>query len=380
MEHVYLDYSASTPVDKRVIESMLPYFRSKYGNASSIHKFGRDAKGAIERARSYISMLLKAAPEEVFFTSGGTESDNWAIIGYALKNSEKGKHIVTSVIEHPAVIKACKYLETVGFEVSYVDVEPDGKLDLEKIRNAVRPDTILFSFMHINNEIGNIYPLEDIGNIARENDIVFHTDAVQGFGKVALDVNRMNIDLLSLSSHKIYGPKGVGALYIRSGIELGRHIHGGSNEKNMRAGTENTPGIVGLGTAAKLCRSEIKKEAETLTGLRNYFWERMQEDIPGVKLNGLLENRLPGNLNTSIMDVDMESVLLSLDLHGIAVSSGSACAAGGVEPSPVIKALKLPPEYGDSAIRWTLGRFTSKEEIDYTLKILKEVVDRINGL
>ncbi|MCP4728166.1 MAG: cysteine desulfurase [bacterium] len=380
MDQVYLDYSASTPVDKRVVEGMMPYFRNKYGNASSIHKFGRDAKSAIERSRSNISSLLKAIPEEIFFTSGGTESDNWAIIGYALKNKDKGKHIVTSVIEHPAVIKSCQYLETLGFEVTYIDVRPDGTLDMGKIEEAVRSDTIMLSFMHINNEIGNIYPLEEIGKIARNNNIVFHTDAVQGYGKILLDVNKMNIDLLSLSSHKIYGPKGVGALYIRKGIRVEKLIHGGSNERNMRSGTENTPGIVGLGKAAQICRKEMKKEAEILTGLRDYFWKRMQEDIPCARLNGLMENRLPGNLNTSFKDVDSESVLLSLDLHGIAVSSGSACSAGGIEPSPVIKALKLPPEYGDSAIRWTLGRFTTRDEIDYTMKILKEVVDRIGGL
>jgi cysteine desulfurase len=380
MRQVYLDYSATTPVDKRVLDQMAPYFRENFGNASSIHKYGRDAKEAIERARERIAQVIRCTPEELYFTSGGTEADNWALLGYALAHKDLGNHIITTNIEHHAVLHTAKFLEQNGFDVTYLPVNNEGILDIDSLKNAITDKTILVSVMHINNEIGTINSLEEIGAVVKETDSVFHTDAVQSFGKEPIDVNSMNIDLLSISSHKIYGPKGIGALYIRKGLKISKMIYGGSNERNMRPGTENVSAIVGFGAAAKICKKELAKEKETLTGLRNYFWGRLEKTIPDVRLNGHPEKRLPGNLNVSFKDADGESILLSLDLRGIAASSGAACAAGGIEVSPVLKALGLPPEYGDSAIRFTLGRYTSKNDIDYTVEVLKEIVERIRNL
>jgi cysteine desulfurase len=379
-KRIYLDYGATTPVDKRVVNAMTPYFRGKFGNASSIHSFGREAKDGIEKARENIALLIKASPEEIYFTSGGTESDTWAISGYCNGKRKKGNHIVTCVAEHPAVLNTVGSLEKFGFTVTSVPLEPDGTISIDLLREACTDKTILISIMHVNNEIGTINDLGTVGTIAKEFDAVFHSDCVQSFGKIPIDVNAMNIDLLSISGHKIYGPMGVGALYIRKGIVLEKLMYGGSQERKKRSGSENVAGIVGFGAAAALCRSEMKVKSSKLYDLSEYFWKRIQDSIPDVKLNGPSESRLAGNLNVSFKDADGESLLLSLDLHGIAASSGSACESGSVEPSHVIKSLNLPLEYEQSALRFTLGRWTSRSEIDYTVKMLKDVVERVRTL
>lgn len=380
MDPIYLDYSATTPIDKDVIDAMMPYFRGSFGNASSIHSYGREAREAMEGARDNLANLIKAQPEDIFFTSGGTEADNWAVVGFAQDNIDKGNHIVTAITEHAAVIKSCEYLESKGFNITYLEVDIEGNIDLDQLKNSITSKTILISLMHINNEIGLINDLEAIGAIAKDHGVVLHTDAVQSFGKIPIDVNKMNIGMLSASAHKIYGPKGIGILYKRSDVNLSKMIHGGSHEKNMRSGTENVSSIVGFGEAIKICINNMEQEELKIRELRNYFWELIQAKIPDTKLNGAMKNRLPGNLNVSFKDADGESVLLSLDLHGVAASSGSACAAGGIEPSHVIIALGLPPEYGQSAIRFTLGRYTTKDHIDYTVQVLIEVVDRIRSI
>ena len=380
LQHIYLDYSATTPVDKRVFEAMAPFFREKFGNASSVHGFGRDAKEGLENARESIALLLKAQPGEIYFTSGGTEADNLALIGYCLKNKDKGNHIVTCVAEHPAVLNACRYLEGSGFTVTYLPLESDGTISVDKLRDAMTDTTLLVSIMHINNEIGTINDIEAIGKHVKEKSAVYHSDCVQSFGKIPVDVNTMCIDMLSLSSHKIYGPKGVGVLYIRKGTQVEKLAFGGGQERNKRAGTENVAAIVGFGTAASVCKQEMDSESTNLRELRDYFWGQIKNSIPDVRLNGTHELRLPGNLNVSFKDTDGESILLSLDLHGVAASAGSACEAGSIEPSHVIEALKLPPEYAQSAIRFTLGRWTSKAEIDQACAILKDVVERVRTL
>jgi len=377
MERVYLDYGASTPVDKRVLEAMIPYFREKFGNPSSIHIFGREAKVGLERARESIAHLIHAQPEELFFTSGGTEADNWGIIGYCLQNREVGNNIITSCVEHYAVLNSCKYLETQGFSVTYLPAEPDGTVDLDRLKKAITPKTLLVSIMHVNNEIGIINDINAIGAITREHGTVFHTDAVQGFGKIPINVRQMNIDLLSISGHKLYAPKGIGALYVRKGIHLQKLLHGGSNERNWRSGTENVASAVGLGASAAFCKTEMEQEADALRKLRNYFWAEIQKNIPDVRLNGALEPRLPGNLNVSFKSADGESILLSLDLYGIAASAGSACESGSIELTHVIKALNPPLEYAQSAIRFTIGRWTTRTEIDYTISALKEIIERV---
>lgn len=377
---VYLDYGASTPVDKRVLDAMLPYFRERFGNPSSIHGIGREAKDALEQARENIAQVVKAQPEEIYFTSGGTESDNWALTGYCLNNKDRGNHIVTNNAEHHAVLATCEVLKAQGFEVTYLPIEPDGTLDLSRLTDAITGKTLIVSIMHVNNEIGTINDLRAIGNIVKEKGAAFHTDGVQSFGKVPIDVNAMNLDMLSMSSHKLYGPKGVGALYIRKGTNIGKIMHGGSHEHNLRSGTENVPAIVGFGTAAKICKREMEKESKTLIELRTYLWELIKENIPDVRLNGPWEQRLPGNLNVSFKDADGESVLLSLDLHGVAASAGSACESGSIEPSHVITALKMPMEYAQSAVRFTLGRWTTRSEIDYTVSVLKDIVERVRSL
>ncbi|KPK90304.1 cysteine desulfurase [bacterium SM23_31] len=377
---VYLDYSASTPVDKRVLDAMLPYFREHFGNASSIHSYGREAKYALEQARENIAQVIRAQPEEIYFTSGGTESDNWALTGYCINNKNRGNHIVTNNAEHHAVINTCKFLEAQGFEVTYLPIEPDGTLNLNELKDAVTGRTLIVSIMHVNNEIGTVNDLKAIGKVVKEKGAVFHTDGAQSFGKVPIDVNTMNIDMLSMSSHKLYGPKGVGVLYIRKGTNIAKLMYGGGHERNRRSGTENIPAIVGFGTAAKICKREMEKESKTLIELRTYFWDKIQENIPDVRLNGQWEQRLPGNLNVSFKDADGESVLLSLDLHGIAVSAGSACESGSIKPSHVITALKMPPEYAKSAIRFTLGRWTTRSELDYTVSVLKDIIERVRSL
>ncbi|MFC1553500.1 cysteine desulfurase family protein [candidate division KSB1 bacterium] len=380
MKKVYLDNSASTPIDKRVLEKMIPFFREKYGNPTSIHFFGREAKDAVEHAREQIAHVIKAGPQEIYFTSGGTESDNWALTGYCLANKNKGNHIVTCEAEHPAVINTCKYLEKFGFLTTYIPIEKDGTLSIKKIDDAVKPETILLSFMHVNNEIGTINEIQEIGDLAKNKGIIFHSDCVQSFGKVPINVKKTNIDLISLSSHKIYGPKGMGALFVKKGTKIDKIIHGGGNEMEMRAGTENVASIVGFGEAAYISGKNLDKESRSLTELRNYFHSRLKEEIEDIRINGGLENRLPGNLNVSFANADGESILLSLDLHGIAASAGSACHSGSVEISPIIKALDPPHEFTQSALRFSLGRWTTRSDIDYTVKTLKDVVSRVRNL
>ncbi|MFC1555992.1 cysteine desulfurase family protein [candidate division KSB1 bacterium] len=380
MNNVYLDYGATTPVDKRALESMQSFFRDHYGNASSIHSFGRDAKNALERARERIAQMIRSMPDEIYFTCGGTEADNWALKGYAYANKDKGRHIVTSVVEHHAILHTCHVLEEEGFEITYLPVDGDGIIDPDDLKNVLRKETLLVSLMHVNNETGVINDIGALGRIIREHGAVFHTDAVQSFGKLPIDVNRMNVDLLSVSSHKLYGPKGAGSLYIRDGLKMSSLLVGGSHEHGGRAGTENIPAIVGFGAAAHLCRKNMGKEQEAQKKLRDHFWDRISNEIGDCRMNGHHELRTANNLNVSFVGADGESILLSLDLRGIAASAGSACTAGGIELSHVIKALDLPPEYKDSAIRFTLGRYTTRSEIDYTVDVLKEIVERIRSL
>jgi len=380
MQAVYLDNSATTSVDERVLEEMLPYFNQKFGNPSSIHSFGREVKVAVEEAREKTANVINANPSEIFFTSGGTEADNLALTGTALRMKKNGLHIITTPAEHHAILDTCKFLEKNGFDVTYLPVNRYGIVDPEDVRKAVKKNTILISVMHVNNEIGSINPINEIGKFARDRGIVFHTDAVQSFGKIPVDVQTDNIDLLSLSSHKIYGPKGIGALYIHRGISPEKIIHGGSQEGNRRGGTENVPGIVGLGKAAEICSLEMEHEAQYLKELRTYFWKQLRETIKNIHLNGHPENRLPGNLNVSFPGAESEAVLHNLDLKGIAASAGSACAAGSIEPSGVLKAVQAPLDIAQSAIRFSLGRGNNKEQIDYTVKALGEIVSHIRNI
>lgn len=378
MKRVYLDHSATTPVDPEVAALMMTYYTEKYGNPSSVHGFGREAKQALEQARSQVAELIGAAPTEVTFTSGGTEADNLAILGIAEALRKKGKHIITSCIEHHAVLETCEYLEKNGFDLTIIPVNEEGLLSVEDVRKAIRPDTILISVMHANNEVGAIQPIQEIGKLAREKDITFHVDAVQSLGKIPINVQEMNIDLLTVSSHKIYGPKGVGALYIRKGIRLIPLIHGGGQEKKRRSGTENTPGIIGFGKACQLAGQRMAEDAEHQKKLRDKLMNGILERIDYVKINGPLgENRLPNNVNVSIRYVEGESLLLSLDMLGIAASSGSACSSGSLDPSHVLLAIGLPHEIAHGSLRFSLGRQNTEEDIDYVLEQLPKIVDRL---
>jgi len=349
-KEVYLDYAATTPVRPEVYEAMKPFLSDKYGNPSSIHHFGREAKVAIEEAREKIAKAIGAKNDEIIFTSGGTESNNMVLKGVALALSEKGKHIITSSIEHHAVLEPCHFLEKLGFEVTYLKVDKDGIIDPEELRKAIRKDTILISIMHANNEIGTIEPIEELSKIAKEYNIYFHTDAVQTVGHIPVNVDILGVDFLSLSAHKFYGPKGVGALYIRKGTRLYPLIHGGEQEQRKRAGTENVAGIVGMGKAIELACSELDQEIKRLTVLRDYFISEVEKRIPDVYLNGHRTKRLPNNINFSFAYIEGESILLNLDLEGIGVSTGSACSSSSLEPSHVLSAIGTPIELAHSAI------------------------------
>ncbi len=371
---VYLDYSATTPVDSRVLEAMMPYFQQAFGNPSSAHQFGKAAQQAVEQARQTLAQLLRCRESEIVFTSGGTESDNLAVRGVAYANRAKGNHIITSQVEHAAVLKTCRLLEKDGFAVTYVPVDEYGMVDPDTIRQAIRKETILISIIHANNEVGTINPIAEIGALAQERGIYFHTDAVQSFGKVPIDVEAMNIHLLSISSHKIYGPKGVGALYVRRGIPLHSLLTGGGHEMGKRAGTHNVPGIVGLARAAAVMIEEMDQERQRIGALREYFWQQIQKRMEPVYLNGHPRQRLYHNLNLSFPGCDGEALLMALDMYGVAVSTGSACQSGSAEPSHVLKALGIGRERGTSALRFTLGRLTTREDIDYVLTVLEQVV------
>ncbi|MBI2553700.1 MAG: IscS subfamily cysteine desulfurase [Candidatus Rokubacteria bacterium] len=375
---VYLDHNASTQVHPEVVAAMLPYFGERFGNPSSVHGFGREAREGLEIAREQIADFLRVGKEEVVFTSGGTESDNLAIKGVA--GARGSGHIITSQIEHHAVLRTCEVLEGQGFAVTYLPVDGDGLVNPDDVRRAIRPDTILITIMHANSEVGTIEPVEAIGPIARERGIPFHVDGVQTFGKVPIDLERFGIALLSFSSHKIYGPKGVAGLYIRKGTKMVSVQHGGAHERRRRAGTENVPGIVGFGKAVEIRAREMDAEAVRLTALRNRFWAGVQSRVQEVRLNGHPTRRLPGTLNMCFRHVESESIVLGLDLKGGGVSAGSACTSGNVEPSYVLVAMGVPLDWAMGSVRATLGRENTDEDIDYALEVLPPLVERLRSL
>ncbi|MGI6553710.1 MAG: cysteine desulfurase NifS [Bacillota bacterium] len=379
MRTVYLDHSATTPVRPEVAEVMAKYLTQYFGNPSSIHGFGRIGKKALEEAREQVARLIGARPEEIVFTSGGTEADNLAIIGAALANRKKGNHVIISSIEHHAALDSGKYLEKQGFEVSYLPVDREGLVHVDDVENLLRPETILISVMHVNNEVGTIQPIEEIGKLARVRGVIFHSDAVQSVGKIPVDVNSLNVDLLSASAHKIYGPKGVGCLYIRKGTKIEPGQHGGGQERKRRPGTENLPGIVAFGKAAELAHLELDQE-EKLVYLRDKLINGIMDLIPHVQLNGHPIKRVPGNVNVSIRYVEGESLLLNLDMKGIAASSGSACTSGSLDPSHVLLAMGLPHEIAHGSLRMTLGRDNTEEDINYVLEVLPPIVERLRAM
>lgn len=380
VRHVYLDHSATTPVRREVADLMMTYLTDRFGNPSSIHSFGREAKKGIENARLQVAQVIGAEPEEVVFTSGGTEADNLAIIGAALANQHKGKHIVTTAVEHHAVMDAGHYLEKQGFQVTYLPVDEMGSVNPVDVAEAITDQTILISVMHANNEVGTIQPIEEIGQIAHDKGVIFHVDAVQTLGKVPVNVHALKADLLSTSSHKIYGPKGVGCLYIRKGTKVDQLQHGGSQERSQRPGTENTPGIVGFGRAAELAGAELTQNADHLTKLRERLLRGLTKAIGDIKLNGHPVRRVPGHLNLSFLNLEAESLLLAMDMEGIGASSGSACAAGAIAPSHVLTAMQLPPEVIQGSVRMTLGRGNTAGDIDYVVEVVPGLVERLRQL
>jgi len=380
MKRIYLDNAATTPVHPEVVKAMLPYYNEYFGNPSSIYSFGREAKKAVEEAREKVAKALGAEPSEIFFTSGGTESDNWAIKGAAYANQDKGKHIITSAIEHHAVLHTCEYLEKQGFRVTYLPVDEYGVVKLDELKKAISDDTILISIMMANNEIGTIQPIKEIAEIAKEKGILFHTDAVQAVGNIPVNVKDLGVDMLSLSAHKFNGPKGVGVLFIKKGTKIHSFIHGGGQERNRRAGTENVAGIVGLGRAIEIASENLEEHAQKLIKLRDKLINGVLERIPYARLNGHPEKRLPGNAHFAFEFVEGESLILNLDLLGIASSSGSACTSGSLEPSHVLLAIGLPHEVAHGSLRLTIGGQNTEEEIDYVLEVLPGVVQKLRDM
>lgn len=381
LRRIYLDHSATTPVDPEVAELIMKYYLESYGNPSSVHFFGRQVKKAVEEAREQVAQLIGAQAGEIIFTSGGTESDNLAIQGTVRARGNRGKHLITTAIEHHAVLDAFKYLAKNGYDLTILPVDEEGIIDLEDLVKAIRPDTILISVMHANNEVGSIQPIAEIGKITREKGILFHVDAVQSLGKLPIDVVKMNIDLLTISSHKIYGPKGVGALYVRRGVKISPLVFGGSQEKKMRSGTENAPGIIGFGKACELAGLRMNEENKALRQLRDKLIKGIMDNIPSVKLNGPSgDKRLPNNVNISISFVEGESLLLSLDMIGIAASSGSACTSGSLDPSHVLLAMGLSHEVAHGSLRFSLGRQNTEEEIDIVIQELPKIVERLRAM
>ena len=374
---VYLDHNASTPVHPEVLAEMLPYFAESFGNPSSVHAFGRDARAGVDLARERVARFLKVAPEEIVFTSGGTESDNFGVKGLALARGRG--HLITSKIEHHAVLRTCEWLESQGFAVTYLGVDGYGMVDPDDVRRAIRPDTIGISIMHANSEVGTIQPLIAIGAAAHERGVPLHVDAVQTFGKIDIDVAAAHVDALSFSGHKIYGPKGVAGLWIRRGTKLVSVQHGGEHERRRRAGTENVPGIVGLGKAVEVRARDMAGEAQRVTALRDQLWEGVRARVPDVRLNGHPTERLPGTVSISYRGVESESVVLGLDLKGIGVSAGSACTSGSVEPSYVLRAMGLPLEWAMGAVRHSLGRSTSAEDIAYVVDSVEPIVRKLRA-
>jgi len=380
MKRIYLDYAATTPTHPEVVKAMLPYFTDAFGNPSSIYSYGQEAKGAIEEARSKVADLIGARSSELVFTSGGTEADNFAIMGVAYANEGKGNHIVTTLIEHAAVINTCKFLERRGFSVTYLPVDKYGLVDPDNVKKAITDKTILISVMHASNEVGTIEPIAEIGRIAKEAGIYFHTDAVQTPGHIPVDVNELGVDLLSMSAHRLYGPKGVGALYIRKGTKLVPFMHGGEQERWRRATTENVPGIVGFGKAAEVAQQEMGDDARRLTYLRDQLINGLLERIDHTQLNGHPQKRLPNNVNVSIDFVEGESMLLNLDLEGICAATGSACASSSLEPSHVLRAMGLSHEQAHGSLRFSLGKWTSEEEIVRVLEVLPQIVAKLRAM
>lgn len=377
---IYLDNAATTKVADSVVDAMLPYFKEYYGNASSIYQLGAKSKEALDESREYIAGTLGAKTNEIYFTAGGSESDNWAIKATADAYAQKGKHIITSAIEHHAVLHTCEYLEKHGYEVTYVGVDENGVIKLDELKAAIRPDTILISVMFANNEIGTIQPIEEIGEIAKEHDILFHTDAVQAYAQVPINVDEMHIDMLSASGHKLNGPKGIGFLYIRKGIKIRSFVHGGQQERGRRAGTENIPGIVGLAAAAKRSFSMLEEKMKKEIELRDYLISRIEAEIPYCRLNGDRKKRLPNNVNFSFQFIEGESMLILLDSKGIAASSGSACTSGSLDPSHVLLAIGLPHEIAHGSLRLTLSEENTKEEMDYVVEQLTAILERLRSM
>lgn len=377
---IYLDHAATTKVDPEVLQAMMPYFTENFGNPSAFYSIARDAKNVVEESREIIAKALGAEPAEIYFTAGGTESDNWALISTAEAYASKGKHIITSTIEHHAILHTCQYLEKKGYEVTYVNVDEDGILKLDELKAAIRPDTILISVMAANNEIGSLQPLEEIGKIAKENNILFHTDAVQAFTQVPINVKEMNIDMLSASGHKINGPKGIGILYMKKGIRSGAFIHGGAQERRKRAGTNNVPGIVGMGKAVEIAMAKQEAKTAAKLELREYLIEKMLKEIPYTKLNGHRNLRLPNNTNFSFRFIEGEALLILLEQAGICGSSGSACTSGSLDPSHVLLAIGLPHEIAHGSLRLTLSEENTREEMDYVVEKLKAIVQRLRDM
>lgn len=377
---IYMDNAATTRVKKEVLDEMLPYFSEEYGNPSSVYSLGSRNRIAVEEAREKVSKAIGASKSEIYFTGGGSEADNWAIKGIAYKHKNKGNHIITSKIEHHGVLHVCEYLEKQGFEVTYLDVDENGLIDLDDLKNSIKDTTILISIMFANNEIGTIQPIKEIGKIAKDNKIFFHTDGVQAIGSLEIDVEELNIDLMAMSAHKFYGPKGVGALYIRKGVVLDPLIIGGGQEKRRRAGTENVAGIVGMGKAIELAYENFSEHKERISGLRDYLIEKIENEIDYIRLNGHRSQRLPGNVNFSFSFIEGESLLLSLDMMGICASSGSACTSGALDPSHVLLAIGLDHGTAHGSLRLSLGDFNSREEVDYVVENLKTIVQRLRDM
>ena len=381
MKTTYMDYSATTYVKPEVLDAMMPFFTEKFGNPSSFYGISRETKMAIDNARAQVAKAINCDPNEVYFTGGGSEADNWAIKGIATAHMKKGNHIITTKIEHHAVLHTCEFLEKFGFEVTYLDVNEEGFVDLKQLEEAITDKTILVSIMFANNEIGTIQPIKEIGALCREKKVLFHTDAVQAVGSVPVDVKEMNIDLLSLAGHKLYGPKGIGALYIRRGIRIDNLIHGGGQERGRRAGTENIPGVVGLGKAIELATENIEENRARLTVLRDKLIDGILERIPYARLNGPRgDKRLPGNSNISFEFIEGESILLSLDFEGICASSGSACTSGSLDPSHVLLAIGLPHEKAHGSLRTSLGAASTEEDVENLLNELPPIIERLRNM
>ena len=380
MRQVYMDYSATTPVKEEVLKEMLPYFTERFGNPSSLYTIGLESKEAVDNARERVAKLINAKPKEVYFTAGGSEADNWAVFGVANALKDKGNHIITTEIEHHAMLHSCEFLEKNGFEVTYLKVEPDGTVKPETLEAAITDKTILISIMFVNNEIGTIEPIKELCEVAKKHKILFHTDAVQALGNVPIDVKDLGVDLMSMSSHKIYGPKGEGALYIRTGLRISNYIHGGAQEMGKRAGTENLPAIIGFGKAAELTMINLDEHIKHCSQLRDYLIKEVQTKIPNTFINGNMEHRHPGNANITFEYIEGEAMLLYLDAKGIAVSTGSACSSKSLKPSHVLSALGIPVERIHGTLRFTVGDFTTKEDIDYVVAELATVVERLRSI